>query len=326
MKECAARAKPNARLSMNEPHQIFDRALIAQRRDRFAATAAQHDFLLRRVADDFAERLSAIRRHFPVAVNLGAYHGVLSRRLRGLGSIEHIINVELSAGLLPQCEPPRVRADEEFLPFKRESLDLVLSGLALHLVNDLPGTLAQIRRALKPDGLLLAALLGGRTLIELRDALVQAELEVGGGASPRVAPFADVRDLGALLQRADLALPVADSDLVTVHYATPIDLMRDLRAMGASNALLERSRRPLPRATLLRAAQIYAERYARADGRVPATFEIITLTGWAPHASQPKPLPPGSGRVRLADVLGPRKEIVKDEPRNAEPPCRQGSK
>ena len=196
-----------------------------------------------------------------------------------------------------------MRADEEVLPFRDASLDLIVSGLALQHVNDLPGVLAQARRALKPDGLLLAALLGGSTLNELRSAFLAAEEEIEGGASPRVAPFADVRDLGALLQRAQLALPVVDADTVTVTYADPLALMRELRAMGATNVLRARRRAPLRRATLLRAIEIYQERFGLADGRIPATFEILTLTAWAPHASQQRPLQPGSAKARLADAL-----------------------
>ncbi|HVY43975.1 MAG TPA: methyltransferase domain-containing protein [Hyphomicrobiaceae bacterium] len=300
---------------MADSHRIFDRALLARRRDRFAAGASDNDFLLRRVADDLAERLSLIRRRFPVAINLGAYHGVVGRRLRQLASVDMVIDVELSQRLLAQCPMPHVRADEELLPFAAQSLDLVVSGLSLQLVNDLPGALAQIRRALKPDGLFLAALLGGRTLFELRQSFAQAEAELDGGASPRVAPFADVRDLGSLLQRADFALPVADSDLVTVNYATPLDLMRELRVMGASNMLLERRKRMLSRATLLRAAAIYAEQHARPGGRIPATFEIITLTGWAPHESQQKPLKPGSAAQRLADALATKELPAGDKAR-----------
>ncbi|MGE5513957.1 MAG: methyltransferase domain-containing protein [Bacteroidota bacterium] len=300
---------------MADSHRIFDRALLARRRDRFAARASDNDFLLRRVADDLAERLSLIQRRFPVAINLGAYHGVVGRRLRQLASVDMVIDVELSQRLLAQCAMPHVRADEELLPFAAQSLDLVVSGLSLQLVNDLPGALAQIRRTLKPDGLFLAALLGGRTLFELRQSFAQAEAELDGGASPRVAPFADVRDLGALLQRADFALPVADSDLVTVNYATPLDLMRELRAMGASNMLLERRKQMLSRATLLRAAAIYAELHARPGGRIPATFEIITLTGWAPHESQQKPLKPGSAAQRLADALATKELPAGDKAR-----------
>jgi SAM-dependent methyltransferase len=283
---------------------IFDRRLIVERRNRAAGRIASHDFLLRRVADDLVERLAAVNRRLPSAVSLGAYHGLIGRRLRRVPGIELVTDVEAAGRMLVQCDGPRVQADEEALPFAEQSLDLVVSGLALHLVNDLPGTLIQIRRALKPDGLFLAALLGGATLTELRTAFLVAEEETEGGASPRVAPFADVRDLGGLLQRAGFALPVADSDTVTVTYRDPLALMLELRAMGASNVLTERSRRPLRRATLARAVQVYRERFGLADGRVPATFEIITLTGWAPHPSQPKPLRPGSATTRLADVLG----------------------
>ncbi|HET9446417.1 MAG TPA: methyltransferase domain-containing protein [Steroidobacteraceae bacterium] len=256
------------------------------------------------MAEDLAQRLSLVRRRFPLAVNLGAHHGVVSRLLRDVGSIDVLIDVERSAKLLARCDGPRVLGDEEWMPFRTGSLDLVVSGLALQFVNDLPGTLIQIRRALKPDGLMLAALLGGRTLQELRAALTEAEIELEGGASPRVAPFADVRDLGSLLQRADFALPVADADTLTVTYDTPFALMRDLRGMGAANVLAERRRTPLRRATLLRAAEIYAQRYAGKEGRVAATFEVVTLTGWVPHDSQQKPLAPGSATTRLADALG----------------------
>jgi len=289
---------------------IFDRQLLVQRRNRAATRIAAHDFLLVRVADDLAERLGAINRSFASAVSLGAYHGVLGRRLRQLPGIGMVTDIEAAEQLLAQCDGPRVQADEEALPLAEQSVDLVVSGLALQLVNDLPGALIQIRRALKPDGLLLAALLGGATLTELRTAFLIAEEELEGGASPRVAPFADVRDLGGLLQRAGFALPVADSDTVTVTYRHPLTLMLELRAMGATNALAERSRRPLRRATLARAMEVYRERFGLPDGRVPATFEIVTLTGWAPHPSQPKPLRPGSASTRLADVLGTRERKV----------------
>ena len=289
---------------MSTDHIIFDRRLLIARRNRVADRAAEHDFLLARVADDLLERLSAIKRQFPVALNLGAYHGLLGRRLRGLPGVEMVIDMEPAARLLAQCEGPRVQADEEALPFADQSLDLIVSGLALHFANDLPGALVQIRRALKPDGLLLAAMLGGTTLNELRTALLMAEEEIEGGASPRVAPFADVRDLGALLQRAQFALPVADAEIVTVTYPEPLALMRELRAMGAGNVLHARRKVPLRRATLARALEIYADRFGLANGRVRATFEIITLTAWAPHESQQKPLRPGSARTRLADVLG----------------------
>jgi SAM-dependent methyltransferase len=284
--------------------QIFDRELLVRRRDRAARGGSLPDFLLRRVADDIAERLEIIRRTFPVALNLGAQQGLLSRRIRTLESVGTVIDAESSPCLLAMCDGPAVLADEELLAFAPASLDLVVSGLALQFVNDLPGTLAQIRHALKPDGLLLAALLGGATLRELREAWILAEDEIAGGASPRVAPFADVRDLGALLQRAGFALPVVDADTVTVNYSSPLALMGDIKAMGASNMLADRSRRPVTRNLLSRAADIYVERFARADGRVPATFEILALTAWAPHEGQQKPLRPGSAEARLADALG----------------------
>jgi SAM-dependent methyltransferase len=199
-----------------------------------------------------------------------------------------------------------IAADEEALPFRDGSLDLVVSALALHTVNDLPGTLIQIRRALKPDGLFLAALLGGDTLTELRQAFAEAEAEIEGGMSPRIAPFPDLRDLGALLQRAGFALPVTDVERLTARYASVFPLLLDLRRMGATNALTERRRVPLRRKTLMRMADIYRRLFADADGRLRATFEIIWLSGWAPDESQQKPLPPGSAKTRLADALGTR--------------------
>ena len=277
-----------------------------------ASTAQEHDFLLRRVADDFAERLGIIRRTFPLAVSLGAYHGLLARRIRGIAGIARIINVEQSELLLARCDRPCVIADEEALPFSAGSLDLVVSGLALHLVNDLPGALVQIRRALKPDGLFLAAMLGGETLKELREAWLAAEAELTGGASPRVAPFADVRDMGALAQRAGFALPVVDSETVTVSYASALSLMQDLKAMGASNMLVQRRRTPVTKELLMRVAEIYAERFSQSDSRVTATFEILTLTAWAPDESQPKPLRPGSAQTRLADALGVSERKVRE--------------
>jgi len=287
-----------------EPTLIFDRDVLLRRRERHADDAPQYDFLLARVGEDFAERLSLIKRRFPLAANIGAHHGLLSRRLAGAGGIERIVSVERSPRLLRQCPGWRVVADEEALPFADASLDLVVSGLSLHLVNDLPGALVQMRRALRPDGLLLAALLGGTTLTELRQSWLAAEAEITGGASPRVSPFADVRDLGALLQRAGFALPVVDSEIVTVNYASPLALMHEIRAMGASNILIARRRSPVTRGLLMRAAEIYAERFGIAGGRVPATFEILTLTAWAPDESQQKPLRPGSAKARLAEALG----------------------
>ena len=288
---------------MANGHIIFDRELLQKRRARAAAAVTEHDFLLQRVAEDFVWRLSLVNRAFPVVVNLGAHHGLVSRETRKLPGVEIVIDADPSPAMLDKAQGPRVLADEEILPFKPRSLDLVVSGLSLQHVNDLPGTLVQIERTLKPDGLFMAAMLGGETLKELRQSFVLAETEILGGASPRVAPFADVRDLGSLLQRAGFSLPVTDSDLVETGYANALELMRDLRAMGASNVVLERSRTPLSRRVLVRAAEIYAEQFSRPDGRIKATFEILTMTGWSPHASQQKPLRPGSAKARLADAL-----------------------
>lgn len=289
---------------MSQAPHIFDRDVLTARRNLAAADAARHDFLLERVAEDFAERLGLVKREFAAGLNVGAYHGLVSRHLRRLSNVEQIIDLDPSAAMLSACDGPRINAQLDALPVKPESLDLVVSGLALQLVDDLPGTLVQIRRALKPDGLMLAALFGGETLKELREAWLVAEDEVTGGASPRVAPFADVRELGALLQRAGFALPVADTDVVRVTYATPLDLMREVKAFGASNMLAARRRVPVTKRLLLRAAEVYAERFALPNGRIPATFEIVTLTGWVPHESQQKPLTPGSAQMRLADALG----------------------
>lgn len=287
-------------------HIVFDRALVRRRRDRQAGAPEQAAFLLARSADDIAERLGAVQRRFPVCLCLGAYHGTLARRLAGLGGIERMISLERAPGLAALCPRPVVVADEEALPFAPQCLDLVVSALALQFVNDLPGVLVQIATALKPDGLLLASVLGPATLGELRQAMLAAEDEREGGASPRIAPFVDVRDLGSLAQRAGLALPVVDSDTVTVTYPSALHLMRDLKAMGASNALAARRRSPLRRSTLMRAAAIYAERFPAPGHRVNATFEIVTLTAWAPHPDQPKALRPGSAAHRLADVLPSR--------------------
>lgn len=285
---------------------IFDRHLLRARQRR-ARSRGPVMFLLEHVAADLAERLAAVLRKFDVAVDLGTPSDALRRALAENDTIATLIAAEPAAAALDGAYP-RVAADEEALPFADGSLDLVVSALALQWVNDLPGALIQIRRALKPDGLLLAAMLGGDSLMELREAFASAESEMEGGLSPRVAPFADLRELGALMQRAGFALPVVDSDRLTVRYDSAFALMRDLRAMGATNVLAERRRTPLKRATLMRMAAIYAERFSDADNRVRATFEIAWLSGWSPHASQQKPLKPGSAAQRLADALG-AKEI-----------------
>jgi SAM-dependent methyltransferase len=284
---------------MSSGPNIFDRHLLRVRQRR-ARRLTPATFLLDRVAADLGDRLSAVLRKFDVAVDLGTPSDAVRRVLAANNNISTIV----AAGLDGDDDGLRVTADEETLPFAERSLDLVVSALALQFVNDLPGALIQIRRALKPDGLLLAALIGGDSLTELRSAFAAAESEVEGGISPRVAPFADIRELGGLLQRAGFALPVVDSERVAVRYDSALALMRDLRRMGATNILHERLRTPLKRSTLERVMAIYADRFADADGRVRATFEIIWLSGWVPHESQQKPLKPGSAAQRLADALG----------------------
>jgi SAM-dependent methyltransferase len=287
---------------MPEP-RLFDRELLRARRRR-AATLGPVTFLLDRVAADLSDRLSAVLRQFDLAVDLGTPTDALAAALARHHGIGTVVAADAVTEHLRQRSGLKVAADEDALPFREGSLDLITSALALQFVNDLPGTLVQIRRALKPDGLFLAALIGGGSLNELRQSFAAAEAEIEGGVSPRVAPFADVRDMGLLLQRAGFALPVADLDRIVVRYASPFGLMEDLRRMGAANALVERRRAPLKRATLARMADIYAERFADTDGRIRATFEVIWLSGWAPHESQQKPLRPGSAARRLADALG----------------------
>jgi SAM-dependent methyltransferase len=281
---------------------IFDRKLLRARQRRARAMGAE-TFLIDRVAGEMGERLSAVLRQFDRAVDLGTPTDAVRRALAASGKVGMIIAATPEDARF-DASSSWVAADEEALPFADGSLDLVVSALALQFVNDLPGTLIQIRRALKADGLLLAALIGGDTLTELREAFAVAESEIEAGVSPRVAPFADVRELGALLQRAGFALPVVDSDRLTVRYPSVLALMRDLRRMGATNVLRERRRAPLRRATLQRMAEIYGERFADPDGRLRATFEIVWLSGWAPHESQQRPLKPGSAAQRLADALG----------------------
>ncbi len=282
----------------------FDRPTLRRRRDRAAARLGDFDFLLREVGDRLLDRLADIRRTFPLAVDLGSHTGQLAEMLGGRGGIERLISCDLSPKMTALAPRPSVACDEELLPFADGSLDLVLSSFSLHWVNDLPGALVQVCRALRPDGLFLAAMAGGETLKELRWALSEAEIAMDGGLSPRMSPVVDVRDMGDLLRRAGFALPVADSETITVSYADPLRLMADLRGMGESNAVAERRRTPLRRATLMNAVARYRERFADPDGRVPATFQIVYLTGWAPHAAQPKALRPGSGQTRLAEVLG----------------------
>lgn len=270
--------------------QIFDRLLLRRRLAR-ADRAGAATFLLERVAEELAERLHAILRDFPEAADVGTPSDILQGQLKE--RLAHLDRVAIP--------------DDERLALEPETRDLVVSALALQFVNDLPGVLAQIRAALRPDGLLMAAMIGGETLTELRQAFAAAETELEGGMSPHIAPLPDLRDIGALLQRARFALPVVDLDRVVVRYDSAFALMHDLRRMGATNALLERRRAPLRRATVLRMADIYAENFSDPDGRIRATFDILWIAGWKPHPSQQQPLKPGSARARLEDAIKGRK-------------------
>jgi SAM-dependent methyltransferase len=292
---------------------IFDRALIRRRLAR-AAALGPADFLLRRAAEDLEDRLGAVLRDFPVAVDLQTPGPAAAAILAASPRVGRVVRLAGAPGLLGRGGWTSVVADEEVLPLRPESVDLVVSLLALQAVDDLPGVMLQVRRALRPDGLFLACLLGGRSLAELREAFAVAETEVEGGISPRVAPFADLRDLGALLQRAGFALPVTDIDSVTVRYPDPFALMHDLRAMGATNPLFARRRQALRRATLVRAAEVLQERFSDPDGRIRATFELVWLSGWAPHENQQKPLRPGSAKTRLADALRTAERSAGEKP------------
>jgi SAM-dependent methyltransferase len=267
---------------------LFDRALLRARQDR-ARRDGPATFLLDRVAEDMQERLRAVLRDFQNAADVGTAGDQVRNAL--VSRVAQIAHVDLAD------------SESEPLALAPETFDLVVSALAFQFVNDLPGVLTQIRRALKPDGLLLAAMLGGDTLVELRQAFAAAEAECEGGVSPRVVPFADLRDAGSLLQRAGFALPVTDVDRIVVRYDNAFALMQDLRRMGATNILVERRRTPTRRATLVRMAQLYGERFADADGRIRATFDIVWLSGWAPHQSQQQPLQPGSAKASLAEAV-----------------------
>lgn len=282
---------------------IFDAGLLRRRKERAAASLPAAGFLHREVAERLADRLADVKRTFQLAAEIGGGTTAFVDALAGgVGGVETLVQATISP-LLRVGEGPRVVIDPAWLPFAPARFDLIVSVLGLHWIDDLPGTLIQIGRALKPDGLFLGALPGGATLRELRESLLRAEAELEGSATQRIAPFVDVRDGAALLQRAGFSLPVADTETLTVTYETPFALLKDLRAAGETNAMRERGR-SLRRETLMRATEIYRERFSEADGRVRATFELVTLTGWAPHASQQKPLRPGSAKSRLAEALG----------------------
>ena len=284
---------------------LFDQHLIRQHRQRAAPRYADFAFLKDAAVARLADRLELIRRDFDLCLDVGAHDGRLARQFAGLGKIGRMVHAdpaETFAIATKQHGPSVVHALSE-LPYKPESFDAVFSCLSLHWVNDLPGLMMQARQLLKPDGLLLVSLLGGNSLIELKQALAEAEQHITGGFSPRCAPMADVRDIGGLMSRAGLALPVADSDRLTVTYPHMFKLMEDLRGMGEQNALLARQRRPTRRQVFMRAAEIYQQRFGQADGQIPVSFEIVTVTGWAPHGSQQTPLRPGTAAHRLATFL-----------------------
>ncbi len=291
----------------NDPHEIIDTGLLVDRKRRAVAQAvAGADFLMERAAEDLAERLATVGRRFEKAAALFCVTPAARYAVLASGKADEAVRIEADAAFLGGGEG--IVATPGHVPLDSASIGLAVSLLSLQDENDIPGMLVQIRRALKPDGLFLGAMAGAGTLAELRESLLAAEAELSGGASPRVLPFADVREAGALLQRAGFALPVTDVETVTVRYATMFDLIRDLRAMGAANVLSGRSRKPTSREFFARAAAIYADRFSDPDGRVRATFSFIWMSGWAPDASQQKPLRPGSAQVSLAEALG-RKNV-----------------
>ena len=286
--------------------RFFDSAAQRRNRARAASGFAGFAFLKREAVLRMADRLALMRRDFPLCLDLGCHDGMLTREIAASGKVGQVIQADPAPefAAMAGVAGPALAVEYDSLPFAAGSFDAVFSCLLLHWIDDLPGVMAQIRRLLKPDGLCLVSLLGGTTLTELRGALLEAEQELFGGASPRTAPMADIRDVGGLLGRAGLALPVADADRLTITYPDMFRLMADLRGMGEQNALLGRRRTPTTLRMFLRAAEIYHDRFASPDGRIPASFEIITLTGWAPHESQQIPLRPGSALHRLADSLG----------------------
>lgn len=290
---------------MNENNLLFDKSLLTLRRKRIASENSA-DFLLQRTTNDMIERLHVINRIFQKALLFSGLTEEVRLLMRNHPHIASLITME-PPSVYPIGNDVSVIGDEEILPFAPETFDLAISLLTLQWTNDLPGTLIQLRRALKPDGLFIGALIGGETLCELRNIFVEVEIMVRGGASPRIAPFMTIQQMGALLQRAGFALPVVDIERLTIRYDTVLDLMHDLRAMGATNSLTERTRHPLTKGILHNVENLYAKRYADIDGRIRATFELIWFSGWVPHESQQKPLPPGSAHMRLADALASHK-------------------
>lgn len=283
---------------MNDTMTVFNRQVIHMHRKRAAPRFGEHDFLFREIAGRLLERLDDVTRSFPLALDLGARGNLIGDMLGKRGGVETLVRC---APISAETNPPTVCADEELLPFADHAFDLLLSNLSLHWVNDLPGALAQVRRCLKPDGLMIATMFGGGTLGELRAVLNEAEIAVEGGLSPRISPFADIRDMGGLLQRAGFALPVVDTETITVSYSDPLKLLKDLRGMGETNSVTERRRSFTRRETLAQAMDLYRERFGDDTGRIPATFQVLYLSGWAPATTQQQPMKPGSGERSLTD-------------------------
>ncbi|MDV7340071.1 methyltransferase domain-containing protein [Terasakiella sp. A23] len=298
---------------------VFDRQMVREHRDRAAKTWADFDFLHKEVAERICDRLDDVVRDFPLALDIGCHGGDIAEVIGKRGKVETLIQCDLSEGMARRADAQKATtlvADEEFLPFGHEKFDLIISNLSLHWVNDLPGALLQINRALKPDGLFIGTMFGIETLRELRQCLSDAELAVDGGMSPRISPFADVRDAGMLLQRAGFNLPVVDADGIEVRYENPMKLMKDLKGMGENNKVLERRKNFTKRELIMQAMQRYMEEFAGDDGRVPATFQVMYLTAWKPDPSQQKPMKPGTADKKLAEALGVPEHILqgKDKP------------
>jgi SAM-dependent methyltransferase len=282
---------------------VFDRHILRLRRERVARSIRDTHFFSQPIAQNLYDRASLIKKDLPIILDLSAGAGGLSDLLRTRPGTKTVISSDLSWRVLEKQSGPSVVADEEFLPFADGSLDAVFCNMGLHWVNDLPGTLSQIKRILKPDGVFIAALAGGQSLSELKESLMAAELAVTGGYRPRTSPLLDMRDMGALLQRAGFALPVIDSEMITVDYRDPMVLLSDLRAAAATNLTTHRAKTMTPRKVLFEAARMYQEKFQNTDGRIPASIEVIYAIGWRPHDSQQKPLKPGSASARLAEVL-----------------------
>ena len=306
-------------MASNPLPKLFDRARVAQNRDRASLDYRDYAFLKGRESTQLLERLEDSPRSFARALDLWAHDGQASEALRQSGNVDHITALEPAPLMVERLRANQfeaVMADDENLPFEPGTFDLVASVLSLHWVNDLPGLLNQVRTVLKPDGLFLACLFGGGTLNELRTSLIEAESELTGGISPRLSPLPTLQDMAGLLQRARFALPVADIERVTVRYQHPMKLLQDLKGMGEQAAFEPRDgqvRRPLSRRILARMSEIYSDRFSDSDGRVCASFDVIWLSGWAPAANQPKPLKPGSGKFSLADAVKQSQKINKDE-------------